>query len=579
MSILSSFLFRFLSIFTLVSIVTRADAQNYPTHFFSYPMDTPLYLSAPFGSLRENHFHSGMDIRTYEKTGLPVYAVADGYIARIKYASGAYGKAIYINHPNGYTSVYAHLDNAHGDIATYIRKYQYEKQTFEFDHFPSKEILEVKKGDIIAWSGNTGTSSGPHLHFEIRDTKTEHIINPQLFGILGMDSLPPAIKEVGIYSLDYNQPMLIHNIIVKESRHKLTDSGLVLLDTLICNANLIGFALEGGDFLIDNKKEYSIYGSALSIDSRPYFVFKLDRFPFNRTRCINVDVDYERYRNKGSWMQKLFIDDGNNIRLYPFVKNKGKYVLKDTATHIAQLSVFDFNGKLMHVYVPFKKGMGNPSKYANLGKNVTTIYPQSKGQYKTNDFSIEFPSNSLYDTLLLNYTVINTEKQALSPMHVLGENLVPLQSSFNISILVDENAVKGINIDKLLIATKNKNGNIRYIGGSYHNGWVSASSNFFQDFFVWHDTISPVIKLVNTKSNSLTDTLSIKLQITDNLSGIMEYKGYINGKWELFEYDAKNALLTYNFVADSPKGKLEIEIIVVDRKNNKTILKTELTRI
>jgi hypothetical protein len=223
--------------------------------------------------------------------------------------------------------------------------------------------------------------------------------------------------------------------------------------------------------------------------------------------------------------------------------------------------------------------MGNPSKYANLGKNVTTIYPQSKGQYKTNDFSIEFPSNSLYDTLLLNYTVINTEKQALSPMHVLGENLVPLQSSFNISILVDENAVKGINIDKLLIATKNKNGNIRYIGGSYHNGWVSASSNFFQDFFVWHDTISPVIKLVNTKSNSLTDTLSIKLQITDNLSGIMEYKGYINGKWELFEYDAKNALLTYNFIADSPKGKLEIEIIVVDRKNNKTILKTELTRI
>lgn len=579
MKTMSYHIIRIFTINLLLSIPVVIFAQSYPAHFFGYPMDTPLHLSAPFGSLRENHFHSGMDIRTYEKIGLPVYAVADGYVARIKYASGAYGKAIYINHPNGYTSVYAHLDNANGDIATYIRKYQYEKQTFEFDHFPSKEILEVKKGDIIAWSGNTGTSSGPHLHFEIRETKTEHIINPQLFGILGMDSLPPAINEVGIYSLDNNRPFLMHNIIVKESSHTLTDSGLILRDTFICNTNMIGFALEGVDFLIDNKKEYSIYGSAISFDKSTYFEFKLDRFPFNRTRCINVHVDYEKYRNKGSWMQKLFIDDGNNIRLYPFVKNKGKYVFKDTATHIARLSVYDFNEKLMHIYVPFKRGLGNTSKSVPPGNYVTTIYPQTKGQYKTNDFCIEFPANSLYDTLLLNYTVINTEKQELSALHVLGENVVPLQSSFNISILVDEIAIKGINTDKLLIATKNKNGNIRYIGGSYHNGWVTASSNFFQDFFVWHDTISPVIRLVNTKSNFLTDTVSIKVQITDNLSGIMEYKGFINGKWELFEYDAKNALLTYNFVADSPKGKLEIEIIVVDKKNNKTILKTELSRI
>lgn len=579
MKTLSYHIVRLIIINLLLSIPIGIFAQGYPADFFGYPMDTPLYLSAPFGSLRDNHFHSGMDIRTFEKTGFPIYAIADGYVARIKYASGAYGKAIYINHPNGFTSVYAHLQNANADIANYIRKYQYEIQSFEFDHFPAKELLKVKKGEIIAWSGNTGTSTGPHLHFEIRETQTEQIINPQLFGISGIDSLPPAIKEIGIYSLDNNRPILINNLILNETSLLNTDSGLLLRDTIFCSANTIGFGLDAVDFLTDNKKEYSIYASSLSIDNRPYFQFKLDRFPFNRTRCINVHIDYERYRNKGVWMQKQFIDDGNNVRLYPFLKNKGKYVFNDTGTHIAQLTVHDFNGKSAHVFVPFKKRIGLPQINSSSGKYVTTIYPKVRGQYITNDFKIEFPVNSLYDTLLLNYSVINTEKQALSAMHLLGENIVPLSTNFNVSILPDENAIAGINTDKLLIATKNKNGNMRSIGGAYKNGWVSATSNLFQDFFVWHDTISPIIKITNTKNNSLTDTISIKVQVTDNLSGIMEYKGYINGKWELFEYDAKNSLLEYFFQYDSPKGKLEIEIIVTDKKNNKAILKTEINRI
>jgi murein DD-endopeptidase MepM/ murein hydrolase activator NlpD len=187
----------------LVFVTLNGVAQNvYIQDYFVSPMDSPLYLSAPFGSLRDNHFHSGMDIRTNEKEGLPVYAIADGYVARIKYSPFGYGKAIYINHPNGYTSVYGHLQNANGTIAKYIKKYQYEMSSFDFDHFPGKDKLKVKKGDTIGWSGNSGGSTGPHLHFEIRNTQTEEIINPQLFGIPVVDAENPAIQRFYVYTFN-----------------------------------------------------------------------------------------------------------------------------------------------------------------------------------------------------------------------------------------------------------------------------------------------------------------------------------------------------------------------------------------
>jgi murein DD-endopeptidase MepM/ murein hydrolase activator NlpD len=569
--------FRFILLCLVYHCTKFATAQTYPIGVFGYPMDTPMLMSAPFGALRDNHFHSGMDIRTGEKIGLPVYAIADGYVSRIKYASGAYGKAIYITHPNGYTSVYAHLHNANGEIANYIRSFQYEQRTFEFDHFPTKDKLKVSKGQIIGWSGNSGTSTGPHLHFEIRDTKTEHTINPKLFGIMGVDQLPPEIKGISIYSLDANRPQLISNTHLGSARKSTTDSGTVLLDTIICKSYTVGFLVEAIDYLVGKTKEYSIYGLDLEIDRKLYFRFRLDRFAFDRTRQINIHIDFERYKLENTRYQKLFLDDGNTIPLYPYHRNKGKYIFTDTLVHWATIQCMDFGGRTFTCYVPFKY-----AGFASLIEEpigVRTFLPNKTLTWSTHDFSIMIPNGSLYDTLPMQYTQVPKSGNSLSAVHQLSANLVPLQKAFTINIKPDANSISNIPKDKLLIASRDKQGVLRSIGGEYQDGWVIASSNVFQDFVVSSDTTPPVIRLINAAKGEVKDKVSLQLHISDNLSGIQSYNGYINGKWELFEYDAKNNLLEYFWMPDSPTGKLELEIVVSDKKNNKTTLKTQITRL
>jgi murein DD-endopeptidase MepM/ murein hydrolase activator NlpD len=561
----------------LMLSLVGANAQPYPKDYFSYPMDSPMYMSAPFGSLRDNHFHSGMDIRTGEKIGLPVYAIADGYVSRIKYASAAYGKAIYITHPNGYSSVYAHLHNANADIADYIRSYQYEQRTFEFDHFPGKDRLKVSKGQIIGWSGNSGSSTGPHLHFEIRDTKTEQIINPKLFGIMGVDKFAPKIKQVSIYTLDANRPILLKNISIATARKVETDSGVVLLDTIVCAAYTVGFATESIDYLIDKNKEYSIYGLDLHINSVHYYSYRMDRFPFDRTRQINIHIDYERYKLSNVRHQKLFLDDGNNIRLYPYTRNHGRYTFTDSLPQWAQITALDFTGRTANCYVPIMY-----AGYVNTieeKQGVRTFTPNKTLTWSSHDFSIMLPSGALYDTLNLQYSTASKPVSGLSVLHQLWQNHVPLQKAFVISIKPDANSTINVPNDKLLIASRDKQGVMRSIGGEYQDGWVVASNNVFQDFVVAADITPPNVRLLNVSNGEVKDKVSLKVHISDNLSGINTYNGYINGKWELFEYDAKNNLLEYFWISDSPTGKLELEIIVIDKKNNKTILKTQITRL
>jgi hypothetical protein len=554
-----------------------ATSQPYPVNYFSYPMDTPILLSAPFGALRENHFHSGMDIRTGEKIGLPVYAVADGYVSRIKYASTAYGKAIYITHNNGFTSVYAHLQKAEGKLADYIREYHYEKEVFEFDHFPAAQSLPVKKGEIIGRSGNSGTSTGPHLHFEIRKTRTEEIVNPQLLGIRAVDTLATLIKKIATYSLQKNSPGLIQVIDLSTVKTMYTDSGWVVDDTIRVPSGLIGFGTEAVDWMYDNKREYSIYALQLDIDGKKIHTFELERFAFEATRCINVHMDYAYYQKTGIRLQKLFTDEGNRIQLYPYQLNRGKYILNDTLTHFARIKAFDVNGKYTSVYFRFKAKNAVSSPPAIIKPGFTLFSSKTSGT-EFSDFKIQAAPGVLYATQYISYSKENGTKNMLSAVHMLGENsIVPLHRNLRVSIKPNRQ-LSGIAENKLLMCATGKNGTVRSIGGSFDKGWVSASTNQFADWFIGADTVAPIIKPLAISNGMIRDTVSIKFQINDDLSGICCYKSYINGKWELFEYDAKNDLLEYFLTENSPRGKLDIEIIVWDKKENSQTLKISVER-
>ncbi len=558
--------------------ITSNAQSYYPQNYFQSPMDTPLYLSAPFGSLRDNHFHSGMDIRTYEKEGLPIYAVADGYVSRIKISSVGYGKAIYINHPNGYTSVYGHLQKYEGEIAAYIKTYQYQTESFDFDHFPGK-ALPVKKGQLIGWSGNSGGSTGPHLHFEIRNSQTEQPINPQLFGIPGVDIYEPTIKKIIIYNLNGNRPFLLNDMSI--SKHKIItiDSVKYYSDTIEVAKGLTGFGVEAYDYMTNLNNEYSLYGMELYIDDQEYFSYRLDRIDFENSRCINAHIDYEMYKRDGIRFQKCFLDDGNIIKIYNYLRNKGKYKLLDDTVHKVTINVCDIDGRFssLNFYI---KGFADETlkdKQNNLCKS-TILYPRKDNIFKAKDIVLEVPSKALYDTLEFCYEVKPKEKNSFSLTHKIHDQYTPLHKSFTLSIKPEEGVEKFS--DKLLLAyTVKENGNVRSAGGEFKNGFVTARSNTFGNYFVTIDSIAPSIKTLNiSKDKIVRDTLGIKIKIDDNLSGISAYKATINGKWILMDFDAKNDLLIYEFDDKTIRDtKVEFVLTVTDKKNNSSTYKNEIT--
>lgn len=559
----------------LISAVMWCNAQPFPQQYFVSPMDTPLYLSAPFGSLRENHFHSGMDIRTYEKEGLPVYAIADGYVSRVKISAVGYGKALYIDHPNGYTSVYAHLQSYAGEIASYIKAYQYEKEIAEFDHFPGRDRLKVSKGQVIGWSGNSGASTGPHLHFEIRDTKSEEPLNPQLFNIPAVDLLPPALKRIAVYDLNTNENVLIFNRLITSKNVISTDSGFVLTDTIPVSKGLIGIGMEAIDYLVTNTKEYSIYCADLYFDYSKRFSFRLNRINFNDTKNINAHIDFGTYKKDGYRIQKCFIADGNRIQLYPFLRNKGKLMISDTLPHLVKLCIGDFSGKVYNFHA-FVKSTNSMAKAENACNNFT-FYPDRENNIKEHNLQVNVPARALYDTTFVCYAVSpNKNKALLSDVFNIHHPYTPLQK--NISVAIRSDSVKK---NSLLLALVNKDGSLRSAGGEYKNGWVSSRVSQFGNYAVTADSVPPEIKLVNTnKNDECKDTSKLVIRITDNFSGIDQYKVTMNGKWILADFDAKNDILIYEFDEKTLfNQKVELIITVTDNKKNTATLQKQITLI
>jgi hypothetical protein len=553
-----------LVLFLLPGAGTLMAQRYYPVDVFRTPLDTPLYLSAPFGSLRENHFHSGMDIRTGEKEGLPVYAVAAGHISRIKISTVGYGKAVYIDHPNGYTTVYGHLQRFEGQLADYIRKYQTEKETFDFDHFPGKRI-EVSKGQIIGYSGNSGSSTGPHLHFEIRNTKSEEPLNPLLFGIPVSDSIGPYIKRVVIYNLDGNRPVLVNDFPVNRASLRLRDSTWYSPDTIDVAMGTIGFGLEAYDHMIGPTHEYSLYSAEAYLDNRQLFGFRLDRLSFNDTRCINVHIDYELYRKEGVRFQKCFLDDGNRGRIYHYMRNRGKVSLNDADVHEVVLVVYDFAGRSFRLSFPVRGFRRQPAPGAQPCK-VATFYPGRNNVYRTRDVRVEVPARALYDTLPFCLEPEPKDKPLYSPSFRIHDHYTPLDKSMEVSIRVTSMPADP---QKLLLAWYTKEGMVRSAGGTFRDGWVTARTSSFGTYFVFIDTIAPTIRPLMFDKELFTDSV-MKFRVDDNFSGIASWKATLNGKWILTEYDPKSDLITWEVPREISGALSEIALTVNDRKGNTT---------
>ncbi len=553
--------------------ISTLSAQNYPQNYFRYPLDSLPNFVSPFGGLRDNHFHSGVDLKTNEREGFPVLASADGFVSRIKIQSTAYGKAIYLKHPNGYTTVYGHLQKYHNKIAQWIHAYQYKNESFEFDKVFEIPILLVKKGDTIGFSGNSGGSTGPHLHFEIRDNKTEEIINPALFGILPFDTIKPVFKKICFYNFSVDKSFIVSEFDLNENKILNNDSVWIYKDTIEIGNGLNALGIEAFDYIHNYKDEKTIYTFGLTLDTKNIFNFKLNKFAFDETKYINTHIDYAYYKLQQTRIQKCFLEDGNEIKLYLHDKNKGKFLLHDFNTHQLLFNVADFSGnyKKLIVYIKKKKDL---IKLQNTN-TAKIFYPNNHNALAKKDIKISIAPNSFYDTVYFDFEILNGTKKSFSKIYKIHNSLTPLHKNFEISIKAT--SVKKEYQSKLLLAYFDKNEkHFRSAGGNFEKGWVSAKASSFGNYFVTIDTISPSIEQVFIHDKKVVlDSLAWHIEMKDNFSGIAKYAAYLNNNWILMDYDAKNNLMSYKFdeIYDQivlSKQKLELKIVVTDRKGNKS---------
>lgn len=516
---------------------------------FLYPLDSAVNLVSPFGTMRDNHFHSGMDLRTNGREGLAVYAAQKGYVSRIKIQRNGYGKAIYVKHPNGKTSVYGHLQKYHGNIAAYIENYQYENRTFEFDLIFDKPVLFVERGDTLGYSGNSGTSTGPHVHFEIRDSKTEQTQNPALFGIKPYDTLAPYFSQVVFYKFVTEGLLPTKRLQIRESKVEYRDSLWLWKDTLYLNEDLYGIGIEVYDFIHNAKEPKGIYSYQLTHNAVPVFSFMMDGFEFGETKYVNAHFDYPYYKAEKTRVQKCFIDDGNAFTCYKTKGNAGRIYITKGDTGVFLLNVKDVNGNgstLKIIYVGLQK-QPDPeleTYYKSLeGKRI--LFPNKSNRAVLHQFVAILEPGTLYDTVYYHLKEFQPLKGQLGSAYQFHQPYTPVHKSFEVSMKVDPKYQYLKN--KLCITYSDDPKELgRYMGGEFEGGFIKAKASNFGVYSIGLDTIAPLIKRiwVNTEANP-GDSIAWNFEVKDNYSGISSFEGFLNGRWILLDFDAKNNLLTY----------------------------------
>ena len=574
----------FFLLIMLIGLFQVIHAQNNDRKdYFRSPVNFPITLAGSFGEIRRNHFHSGIDIRTGGAEGKPVYAIADGYVSRVNISGAGFGKALYISHPNGYTSLYAHLQRYAGPIAAWVKSYQYSKESFTMDVEVQPGILKVKKGDLIAYSGNSGASGGPHVHFEIRDSKTQEIVDPLDFGFVIPDNSKPGITFLSIYPQD-------NNALINFSNHPVTlpvtgNAGFYSIkqhDTVKVTGNVI-FGIATSD-VSEGGFKTGVNVIQLSVDGVTVFSQDINRFAFSETRYVNSIIDYPAFVQNNRKIQRSYIAPNNKLGVYNEVKNRGivhfsdskahkiKYIVKDAFGHSSELVFW------VKSHPPPNAG-ARPGNVGDAGKgagqNLFTY--KNDNQFVRGNLKFEVPKEAVYEDYSFIYEESVSVRGSYSTVHHLHNKLTPLHTWCNLSIK-SENIPPKLT-SKALIVLVGAGDKFSATGGKWENGWVTTRIREFGNYTITIDTEPPVIKPGNIfKNKNIRKQSSIRMIISDNLAGIDSYRGTLNGKWILMEYDAKSRSLVYAFDDHIKTGKNQFVLTVTDAVGNSSRYEATLIR-
>lgn len=510
---------------------------------YASAVDFPMVLAGNVGELRTDAFHAGIDIKAAKGIGSPVFAIADGYVSRVGVSPWGYGNSIYVTHRDGAVSVYGHLDRFNKKIGDWVRNQQYAKKSFAVDLYPQAEQFPVKRGEQIAYLGNSGSSAGPHLHLEIRDPRTgfpQNIIAKGYYEVA--DEVKPTIKSIKLYEIE---------VVDGVEQHFLKHSSAPAEDLVFTLRGRGYLAYEVVDYKSGAGNTMGIYSLTQSVDGEQNFGFALDFVDYGKQRFMNTFVKYDDHRATKLDVIRAYVSPNNRLAIYNKVIDRG--VLRATDMPLAvRTAIRDDGGNEQVVQLRIVKD----SSAAMLPRPSGEVVRWNREfNYSIGNLSVNIPREALYDD---DFIVCEEVSEGV---YQIGSDKIPLHRAMTLVLAVPPHDKS----DKMGFVNE-KNG---WIGGSYKDGRLTATTNRFGAFKTSLDTIAPRITVVDLAQKSAV----LRFKITDNLSGIDKYHLTVNGKWELAEYDAKSNLLTHKIKRNQTPISYDIVLTVTDAKNNKSTFK------
>ena len=527
---------------------------------FHTPIDAPFDLSGTFGEFR-SRFHTGIDFKSRGVQGQKIFSIEDGFVSRIEVNNYGYGKVIYIDHPNGYTSVYAHLRNFSPELNSYIKSELYKSQKNSIKKFPKKNEFIISKGSLIGYSGNTGRSFGPHLHFEIRETKNQDAINPLMFNYKYIDQERPIIR--GLYIIN-EENSLVKKLPVRKKISKLNDS--TYISEIIEYNGKIGLGLDIYDIQYKNLyNQNGIYKVELFIDSILSYSYQMDKIKFSENHFKKIMYDYQSLIERNKKVLKIYTPRNSNLSFLKKNSFDGIINSEDFKDSSITIKISDWNKNSSYLKFKIKSIDSKIKESPSEGIEILTTQNYTLNK---NSSIIEIGKNTFYDDLLLN---VSYDSDTLN----LGEEKNPFRSSIKIKLphrIIDTMRLRQSFVGKIV------NNRVSYLSSKKDDSFIFTNTSSLGKYTVSIDTLKPEIRSINFKNNSnVKGKNSLRLRLKDELSGIKNYSSYLNGNWVLFEYEPKSNLIFHDLSDGVIKnGENELIIKYEDGVGNKGVYKSKI---